>query len=1096
MINISQYRARIGQFYSKVKTGKFLYRKFSYKKKNHSGKNVLRIMKSVMKFSILAVILINVGGLTPQSEPELLVTGPVQAQVQREPKHQGGELQFRAVGKKQSRNFWAKYTYGNGGSKGIKNIHLNIRSLGNKMVEVKKLIKDLNPHIFGVSECELKKVNGVFDEKKLKVPGYNLLFPKSWVKSGKARVVVYTKKNLEVEQLDDLQDETVQSIWVKAGFKSSKKIFYCHGYREHTSTLGSSIRAQTEYLKKFLIQWENATLHGNPSEPNETHISCDMNLDALNDRWLSPNYHLHSLSNLVQLTCNTNNFAQLVHQPTRMQFNSVKNSTDVSCIDHIYTNRKFRCSNPVVIPFGDRDHDVISYIRFCKDPPIPARTMKKRSYKNFKNEEFIDELVKVDWRDVFGCTDVDEATEIFSTRFRNVLNNHAPWISFQVRKHYCPWLTEETKNLIEKRDKLKQEAVNLAQAGDEQGAVEAWASFRQVRNKVNTRKKYEEINFKREKISESLESASNTWRCAKGLMNWKSSGGPPLQLSENGRLVTNAKKIATIMNEYFVAKVSLIRDGIGHIPNSFSKCIEIMRGKSCKLDLNHVTVAEVNKILKSLKNSRSTSVDEMDSYCVKIAADIIDKPLHHIITLSILQQKFPTGWKYSKVIPLHKKNCQLDKKNYRPVAILSPFSKVLEKIIFKQLYNYFSRNSLFHPNLHGYRQHRSTQTALLQMYDRWARAAGASRVSGVVLLDLSAAFDLVDPAILQEKLRIYGVQGDFLALIASYLTKRYQGVWMDHILSEFLMTEVGVPQGSILGPLLFLVYFNDLPHTLEGDIDTYADDTTMTVVGDNVEEIGSKLTEDCNRVSKWMKENRLKLNPGKTHILTIGTEQKLRTLPAPVQVVMDGHLLKEDPSKSEFLLGCYIEAGLKWTNHIHFLLKKLQMRLVGLSHLKYVAPYAVRKTIAVGIFNSVLTYCLPLFGGCGKGNLQDLQILQNKAAQIVSHSLPRAPRIKMYKNLDWLTVNQLVQYHSLIAVFKIRKTKEPEYLSRLLCRDSRYGKIMFEKVELKVATRSFIFRSSENWNGLPSDVKNCQTIGVFKKKLRKWIQENVQMFLD
>ena len=102
----------------------------------------------------------------------------------------------------------------------------------------------------------------------------------------------------------------------------------------------------------------------------------------------------------------------------------------------------------------------------------------------------------------------------------------------------------------------------------------------------------------------------------------------------------------------------------------------------------------------------------------------------------------------------------------------------------------------------------------------------------------------------------------------------------------------------------------------------------------------------------------------------------------------------------------------------------------------------------------------------------------------------------MYKNLDWLTVNQLVQYHSLIAVFKIRKTKEPEYLSRFLCRDSRYGKIMFEKVELKVATRSFIFRSSENWNGLPSDVKNCQTIGVFKKKLRKWIQENVQMFLD
>ena len=453
-------------------------------------------------------------------------------------------------------------------------------------------------------------------------------------------------------------------------------------------------------------------------------------------------------------------------------------------------------------------------------------------------------------------------------------------------------------------------------------------------------------------------------------------------------------------------------------------------------------------------------------------------------------------WKYNKVIPLHKKNSVLDKVNYRPVAILSPFSKVLEKIIFKQLYEYFSRNSLFHQNLHGYRRHRSTQTALLQMYDRWARAAGASRVGGVVLLDLSAAFDLVDPAILQEKLRIYGVQSEFLAWIDSYLTKRHQGVWIDHILSEFLMTEVGVPQGSNLGPLLFLVYFNDLPHTLEGDTDTYADDTTMTVVGDNVEEIGRKLSEDCCRVSDWMKENKLKLNPAKTHILTVGTEQKLRTLPAPVQVVMDGHILQEDPSKSEFLLGCYIEAGLKWTHHIQYLIKKLEMRLVGLSHLKYIAPYTVRKIVGNDIFSSVLTYCLPLFGECGKGNLQNLQVLQNKAAQIVSHSLPRTPRIQMYKKLDWLTVNQLVKYHSLIAVFKIRKTKEPEYLSRFLCRDSRYGKIMFEKVQLKVATRSFIFRSSESWNSLPFAVKSCQKIGVFKSKLRKWIQENVQMFLD
>ena len=123
------------------------------------------------------------------------------------------------------------------------------------------------------------------------------------------------------------------------------------------------------------------------------------------------------------------------------------------------------------------------------------------------------------------------------------------------------------------------------------------------------------------------------------------------------------------------------------------------------------TVAKVNKLLKKLKNSRSCSIDELDNFCIKISADLICKPLHHIITLSILQSKFPASWKFSKVIPLHKKESKLERKNYRPVAILSPLSKILEKIAYEQMYEYFTKNKIFHPNLHGYRQNRSTQTS-------------------------------------------------------------------------------------------------------------------------------------------------------------------------------------------------------------------------------------------------------------------------------------------------------------------------------------------------------------------------------------------------
>ena len=1108
MIDIVQHRSRIGLFRQKLKNRKFLYRNYSSDTGIKQGKETFKCFQALFKICLLIAFLSAGDGQIPlpvtdqswQNQSQLVSGVQItasQALLSLRPPSATGKIQleYHRRGKKESCNFLAKYKNGNRNMKGIKNLHLNIRSLGRKISEVKNIIKEHSPHIFGLSECELKKVQGYYDERKLKIPGYDLLFPQSWAKHGKARVVVYVKKTLEYQQLHDLEDETIQSVWIKGGFRKSKKIFFCHGYREHTSTLGNSIRAQSDYLGGFLSQWEEATLHGNPSEPNETHICCDMNLDTLGGRWLQPAYHLFSLSKLVQSACDLSNFSQLVNQPTRSQYNSVKKTTDISCIDHIYTNRKFRCSNVVVSPFGDSDHDLISYVRVSKDPPAPARTIRKRSYKNFKQDQFLADLGNVDWSDVFRCEDVDMANEIFTRKFQFVLNGHAPWIIFQVRKCFKPWLTEETKRLMDKRDQMKDEAVELAKAGNDRASV-AWAEFKKVRNEVTNRKKYEEINFKKEKVSASLDSSANTWECAKTFMEWDKSGGPPQQLNNNGRLVTSAGEIATIMNEFFIEKVRLIRDGIRNVPNNFHKCIEIMRGKNCRLNLNHVTVKKVNKLLKGLKDSKSTSIDEIDNFCVKVAADIIDKPLHHIITLSVLQQKFPTNWKYSKVIPLHKKECKLNKKNYRPVSILSPFSKILEKIAYEQLYDHFTNKKIFHPNLHGYRQNRSTQTALLQMYDRWARAAGSSKVSGVVLLDLSAAFDLVDPAILIQKLRIYGVEEDFLCWISSYLTNRYQAVWMDHILSEFLHSEIGVPQGSNLGPLLFLIYFNDLPYTLEGEIDSYADDTTMTMAGDSVEEIGRKLTEDCRRVSEWMTQNKLKLNPDKTHILTVGTEQKLRTLANPVEVTMDGYLLEEDPAKSEFLLGCHIESGLKWTKHVGYLVSKLRKRLVALAHIRNIAPYPVRKMIAIGIFNSVLTYCLPLFGDCGVNNLKEIQILQNKAAQIVSHSPPRAARVQMFTKLDWLTVNQLVAYHTLISVFKIRNSREPEYLSKFLSNDSRYGKIMFEKIQLKVATRSFVFRGSESWNLLPIAVKNCQKIGEFKPKLRKWVKANVPMFRD
>ena len=203
----------------------------------------------------------------------------------------------------------ARYLYGNI-KRGLINMHINIRSLYNKMGEIKSLVAREKPHILGISECELniKKHNLMF----LKVPGYEMVLPKSWKIKGVARVLVYVKRTLEFQQISDLEDDEIQTIWLKTSFKNSKKVFFSHQYREHTSTLGNTLAAQRSALDKMLLQWETAKMFGGQVEPNEVHVMGDMNIDCLNDRWVDKKYSLSSLGRTVVDFCNSHNFVQLV----------------------------------------------------------------------------------------------------------------------------------------------------------------------------------------------------------------------------------------------------------------------------------------------------------------------------------------------------------------------------------------------------------------------------------------------------------------------------------------------------------------------------------------------------------------------------------------------------------------------------------------------------------------------------------------------------------------------------------------------------------------------------------------------------------------
>ena len=251
-----------------------------------------------------------------------------------------------------------------------------------------------------------------------------------------------------------------------------------------------------------------------------------------------------------------------------------------------------------------------------------------------------------------------------------------------------------------------------------------------------------------------------------------------------GSLKTKSQDVAESQNQYFVEKIENIRLNLPPaISDPLSKLKQIMGNRNCIFSLQPVHPDQVLDIISGLSNSNAYGLDQIDTSIIKLVKYEILPAVTHILNLSISTGKFPTTWKKTKVIPLHKKGDLLDPKNYRPVAIVPILSKVLEKAIFLQMITYLDKNNLLHPNLHAYRANHNTTTSLIQMYDTWLEAVEAGTMAGVGFLDMSAAFDVVDHALLLQKLALYWFQDDILGWIYSYLSGRFQCVSIEGSLS-------------------------------------------------------------------------------------------------------------------------------------------------------------------------------------------------------------------------------------------------------------------------------------------------------------------------
>ena len=481
---------------------------------------------------------------------------------------------------------------------------------------------------------------------------------------------------------------------------------------------------------------------------------------------------------------------------------------------------------------------------------------------------------------------------------------------------------------------------------------------------------------------------------------------------------------------------------------------------------------------------------------------------------------FPSIWKHAKVVPLLKKGDPLIPKNYRPVALLPIFSKILERVVFNQLVTYFDSNGLIHPNHHGSRSGHSTTTALIQMYDSWVEEVDVGNMVGVMMVDLSAAFDMVDYQLLLQKLELFGLDKEALSWMGSYLIGRKQSVFVDGSLSPPLGIECGVPQGSILGPLMYILYTNDIPdlphdhpvsvaqpvpycHDCGGTV-CYVDDSTYSLARSDPEALSSALTYQYQVIADYMAANRLVINGEKTHLLVLGNrsmdeKRKLVTLKAGTHTIV--------PSKVEKLLGCMVSDNLKWRDHIlngeQSMVKQLRSRVNALAIISSRGDFNTKLITANGIVMSKLCYLIQLWGGCEGYLLHALQVLLNKAARLVTGYSRFTSTRRLMDSCRWLSVKQLIAYQSIVMIHKTIHTRRPHYLHSRLNLEFDYGTrqqssgcIRFDQTyryKGDLPKNSFRVRGTISYNSIPAEIRSSLTMATFKSRLKNWILTNISL---
>ena len=583
-------------------------------------------------------------------------------------------------------------------------------------------------------------------------------------------------------------------------------------------------------------------------------------------------------------------------------------------------------------------------------------------------------------------------------------------------------------------------------------------------------------------FTKSKHNMKRTWQNINDILHkgHSHSSYPDEFINENTK-ISDPDTIANAFNDFFVNLGPSLASKIPRI--SCPK--EFMPGyMSSSFFISPISEDElVNVSLECLNPNKAAGYDGFRPQVVRKVISYISEPLTYVFNLSLNVGIFPEKLKIAKVVPIYKKGDQNQFVNYRPVSVLSCFSKILERLMFNRVQTFLTKHNVLTNSQYGFRPGHSTELALIEAVEKLRSSIDNNNTCIGVFLDLSKAFDTIDHGILLQKLERYGIRGICLNWFKSYLSDRLQFTSFNNVESNFQTVRCGVPQGSILGPLLFIIYMNDITMiSKKAEVVLFADDTNIFFTGNDPYELESSVVNELSLFSDWFMANKLSLNISKTNFMVFNNSRH-----HVFNISINGQKL--DPSKSVKFLGVIIDNKLTWQEHINNISSKIARGIGVIGRLRHLLPKRILRTIYLTLVYPHLMYCSTVWSCTKTSYLHNLVLLQKRVVRYISLSGPRDHTSELYKSLNLLKLFDMINLNIASFTYRFMHNLLPKSFSEFFTKNSLVHNYFTRQSHLlhSIATRTsssqltLSYKAIKLWNSLPDSLINRPSINSFRR---------------